>query len=135
MGTQNSKLGSVGWQDLTVPNAVEISDFYAAVVGWEKSPVSMGDYDDFNMLIPGTDEPAAGVCHAQGVNSDLPAQWLIYVHVADAYQAAEACERAGGKVLAGPRKMGDYGFCVIQDPAGAVLGLMSSLCHSDVTVL
>jgi predicted enzyme related to lactoylglutathione lyase len=32
----------VAWQDLTVPNAEAIRDFYAVVVGWRPEPVDMG---------------------------------------------------------------------------------------------
>jgi predicted enzyme related to lactoylglutathione lyase len=35
------------------------------------------------------------------------------------------CKEGGGRVISGPRDMGSYGrFCVIQDPAGAVAGLI-----------
>jgi uncharacterized protein len=61
-----TKIGTVGWQDLTVPNAEALRDFYKAVIGWESSPVDLGGYSDFNMISPGTDQPAAGICHARG---------------------------------------------------------------------
>ena len=66
-------LGTIGWRDLTVENAVQIRDFYSDVVGWQHSPVAMGDYDDFNMLA-GNGETVAGICHARGGNAGLPAQ-------------------------------------------------------------
>ena len=59
-------IGSVGWIDLTVPDAAAVRDFYQAVVGWTVSPVKMGDYDDFCMNPPSTGQPVAGVCHARG---------------------------------------------------------------------
>jgi hypothetical protein len=59
-------IGKVSWVDLTVGDAPRIRDFYQAVVGWEPSPVRMGDYSDFNMNVPGKSEPAAGICHARG---------------------------------------------------------------------
>lgn len=121
----NAGLGAIEWHDLTVDDATGLQQFYADVVGWESSPVSMGDYDDFNMLLPGTETPAAGVCHARGYNADMPAQWMMYVRVADVDASVAACESGGGRVLVGPKSMGDSNFCVIQDPAGAVLGLMS----------
>jgi predicted enzyme related to lactoylglutathione lyase len=36
-----SKIGTVGWQDLTVPDAERLRDFHAAVVGWRAEPVDM----------------------------------------------------------------------------------------------
>lgn len=84
----------------------------------------MGAYSDFNMIPPGSEQPAAGICHARGVNADLSPQWLIYITVENINKSAAACEELGGKIIAGPRDMCDYGkFCVIRDPAGAVAGL------------
>lgn len=108
--------GAVAWVDLTVTDAPRVRDFYREVVGWEPSPVDMGGYDDFNMNIPGTTEPAAGVCHARGVNADLPPQWLVYVVVADLAASAAAVERLGGAVLRRAKR-----HCLIRDPAGAIL--------------
>jgi predicted enzyme related to lactoylglutathione lyase len=36
------EVGSVGWIDLTVPEAEEVRDFYSAVVGWKSEPVDIG---------------------------------------------------------------------------------------------
>ena len=120
-----ANIGAIEWHDLTVDNASEVRDFYEQVVGWQSSAVSMGDYDDYCINLPDFDDTVAGVCHARGGNSKLPAQWLIYVRVASATASAEQCLKLGGEVLDGPRKMGGNNFCVIKDPAGAVLALVS----------
>ena len=113
--------GTIAWQDLTVDNAEQLRDFYAAVVGWTATPVHMGGYSDFTMNADG--EPVAGVCHARGGNADLPAQWLLYVTVDDLEHSIRECLRLGGHVVAPARGMGGGRFCVIQDPAGAVCAL------------
>lgn len=116
--------GAIEWHDLTVPNADEVRDFYAAVVGWKPQPVSMGDYYDWGMADPTTNEGRAGICHRRGTNADLPAQWIMYIRVADFDASVRECEARGGKVLVGPKNMGpDTRYCVIQDPAGAVCAL------------
>ena len=120
-----AKIGVIEWCDLTVDAAETVKDFYCGVVGWESSAASMGDYDDFNINLPQTGNTIAGICHARGGNSNLPAQWLMYVRVGDADASATRCEELGGRVLDGPRSMGSGRFCVIQDPAGAVLALVS----------
>ncbi len=116
-------VGSVGWIDLTVDNAEEIRDFYKSVIGWESDDVEMDGYSDFNMMAPGSGEPIAGVCHARGSNKDIPPQWILYFIVEDVDQSVKACESLGGKILVGPKKMGDATYCVIQDPAGAACAL------------
>lgn len=118
------EIGSIAWRDLTVPNADEVQGFYAQVVGWKTSPVSMGEYDDYNMESPQSGKAIAGVCHARGVNAKLPPQWLIYVVVENVEQSVKRCVELGGAVIDGPRNMGDKPFCVIRDPAGAHMGLV-----------
>ena len=115
--------GSILWRDLTVQDAELVRDFYRRVVGWEAEPVDMGGYADFNMRPPGSDEPVAGVCHARGSNADLPAQWLIYITVADLDRSIAECEASGGEVVTGPKDMGGARYCIVRDPAGAVAAL------------
>jgi predicted enzyme related to lactoylglutathione lyase len=125
MGTENRMpVGSVMWRDLTVENAGEIRDFYCNVVGWTASPHNVGDYDDFNIHSPESNEVVAGICHAWGENARIPPQWLIYIVVEDVAESARRCLKLGGAVLDGPRRMGGQGFCVIRDPAGAVAALI-----------
>lgn len=118
-------LGRVEWLDLTVHDGRRLRDFYSAVVGWKGEDVDMGMYSDYNMNLPESGETIAGICHARGPNSNLPAQWLVYVRVASVHEAAETCSQKGGKVLDGPKRMGSSDICVIQDPAGAVMALLS----------
>jgi uncharacterized protein len=117
--------GVMTWADLTVKDATKVRDFYKAVVGWEAVPVPMNGYADYQMNLPGTDQPVAGICHAQGANANLPAQWLLYITVADLDASIAACAKHAGTVIVEPRGMGAAGrFCVVQDPAGAVMALI-----------
>lgn len=110
--------------DLTVQDAESIRDFYASVVGWKPVPFPMGDHEDYFM---GTadGQVVAGVCHARGVNADLPPQWLTYVVVADLDESLRRSAAAGGTQVGAIRGGdGDTRFAVIRDPAGAHLALM-----------
>ena len=118
-------IGRIEWMDLSVVDASRVKDYYCAVVGWDSSEVDIGSYSDFNINLPGTHNTVAGLCHARGNNENLPSQWLIYVRVENVKESVTKCEKLGGKVLSGPRRMAGSNFCVIQDPAGAVLALMS----------
>lgn len=119
------EIGAITWRDLTVQNAEQVKTFYAEVVGWGFDSVDMGGYADFSMKTP-EGNTVAGICHARGENAGLPAQWLIYITVADVDKSAARCAELGGKILAAPKNMGDYGrFCIIQDPAGAVAALFA----------
>ena len=121
---EKPEVGSIGWIDLTVPNAEEVRDFYAAVTGWKSEPVGMGEYDDFNMCAPASGTPTAGVCHARGNNEGLPPTWMIYINVADVDASVAACREKGGEVVREITPMGDMGrYCVVRDPGGAVAAL------------
>ena len=76
-------------------------------------------------VVPDTQDTIAGVCHSQHSNANIPSQWLAYVRVESVADSAAICEKQGGEVLDGPRRMGGSYFCVIKDPAGAVMALLS----------
>lgn len=123
-----SNAGTISWVDLTVPNAEEIKSFYSKVVGWQSSPVNMGTYDDYAMLVPGTENAAAGICHLKGINKNVPSQWLIYINVDNLDVSLDECRNLGGHVLVEPKNLGEEGrYAVIQDPAGAVCALYQNL--------
>jgi predicted enzyme related to lactoylglutathione lyase len=126
MSSDSPEVGTIAWIDLTVENAADIRDFYKSIVGWRSDEVAMGEYNDFNMLPPESDELAAGICHARGSNTDLPVQWLLYFVVEDVDESATRCAELGGEVVTQPRAMGGGRFCVVRDPAGAVCALYST---------
>ena len=123
MASSDPSFGTVGWFDLTVDDASTLRDFYSDVVGWKAAPLSMGDYEDYVMSTQdGT--PVSGVCHARGSNAGLPAHWLMYVNVPDIEASRNACTQRGGSLLTPVKHMAGHGsYCVIRDPAGAVLAL------------
>jgi uncharacterized protein len=115
--------GSIGWIDLTVPDAIGIRDFYTNVTGWTPSAVDMGGYQDFCMHAEGGDM-VAGICHAREGNKDIPPVWLVYITVEDLDESISRCQEFGGKLRMPVRNMGSQGrYCVIEDPAGAVAAL------------
>ena len=122
----DNPMGRIGWTDLTVADADHARDFYAAVCGWtfDALPMDGGAYHDYVMKAPdGT--VVAGVCHARGPNAAQPAQWMNYVSVPDLAASLAACRAGGGQVVRDAMPLGEYGtLAVVQDPAGAVLGLI-----------
>ena len=124
--SEPTKPGTIVWIDQTSKNAEEVKEFYSKVVGWKASPVSLGDYDDYNMMPPDSDDPTVGICHARGVNADLPVGWLMYIQVVDLDESIAECKKLGGKILVGPKGMGGKSrYCVLEDPAGAVVALFA----------
>jgi len=121
-------VGRISWLDLTVSDASATRDFYRQVVGWSVQDVEMEDaserYADYNMF--GDDgNPAAGVCHARGVNLGLPPIWMIYLPVGDLAESVRRVREEGGKIIKATQgKDGEYACAVVQDLVGAYLGLV-----------
>lgn len=116
-------LGSLGWIDLTVPDAESLRDFYREVVGWQSEGVDCGGFHDYSM-IGAEGKPVAGVCHARGVNAMLPPVWIPYFVVADVERATTTAVARGATVISPPRAFPDGSRCaVVRDPVGAVCAL------------
>jgi uncharacterized protein len=127
-GTEGgASVGRIAWLDLTVPDATTLRDFYREVVGWSVHNVEMNDggegYADFGMLGE-NGKPAAGVCHARGVNQGLPPVWLLYLPVGDFDESLRRVSKEGGTVLKETRGgEGGFTYAVIRDPVGACVAL------------
>lgn len=118
------RTGLIKWADLTVANAEAVRDFYSAVVGWNAVGLPVEGREDFLMTHPESGDPAAGICHQAGSLEGIPQQWLVYVTVDDLDDSIAACGEHGGKVVFGPRESETIGrWCVVEDPAGAVMAL------------
>ncbi|GHE77393.1 VOC family protein [Thalassotalea profundi] len=118
-----SSIGDMAWIDLSVKNATEVKDFYQQVIGWKSEPISMGEYDDFAMSSPESGDTISGICHAQGVNNDLPPAWLPYFLVESIDKSVAQVLANGGELLTKIKTMGDDRYAVIKDPAGAACAI------------
>lgn len=120
-------VGRIAWLDLTVSDASTTRDFYRQVVGWSVHNIEMEDrgetYADYGML-GGDGNPAAGVCHARGVNVGLPPVWMIYLPVGDLAESLRRVQEEGGKVIkAMQSEEGAYVYAAVHDPLGAYFAL------------
>ena len=122
--TSQPRTGLIKWADLTVDDAESVRDFYSAVVGWGHFGLDVGGHEDFVMTNSESGDPAAGICHQAGEIEGLPRQWLVYVTVEDLDDSIAAAGEHGGKVVFGPKESESMGrWCVVEDPAGAVMAL------------
>lgn len=123
-----ARIGHIAWLDLTVADAAVARDFYREVVGWSVQEVAMEDagarYVDYCML--GDDgNPAAGVCHARGVNAGLPPIWMLHLPVGDLAESLRRVQEGKGRII--KETTGEDGGCtcaVVEDPVGACLALV-----------
>lgn len=126
-------VGHIAWIGLTVSDAKAASDFYRQVVGWSMQEVEARDfamadpdatYTDYDCC--GEDgEPAARICHARGVNLDMPTVWMLHLPVGDLDESLRRVGEEGGVVISGTfDEDGGYAHAVIQDPVGAYVALV-----------
>jgi predicted enzyme related to lactoylglutathione lyase len=99
--------------------------------------------------LEGRDTGATFTLRPDMVAQGVPPHWGIYVAVAGADDAAAMVTQAGGKIIAAPFDVFDFGrMAVCQDPAGAVFmvweakahqgtgitGVPGTLCWADLSV-
>ncbi|MFG0275177.1 MAG: VOC family protein [Phycisphaerales bacterium] len=124
-GDPSASTGCIAWLDLTVPDASAMRDFYCEVIGWSAQDAALEDggerYADYCMH--GADgHPAAGICHARGVNAGLPPVWLLYLPVGDLDESLRRVQAEGGSIIKAP-PTGAGATAVIRDPAGVCVAL------------
>ena len=123
----DAPVGHIAWLDLTITNAASTAEFYKQVVGWSVQDLAMKheaiDYADYLMQGP-NGKAIAGVCHARGVNLELPPVWLLYLPVGDMQESLRLVPELGGTVLRSIKgKDGAYVYAAIQDPVVAVFAI------------
>ena len=109
------------WLDLSSSDAGASRDYYSKLFGWKVEVNPDPQYGGYGLAKLGGKDVA-------GIGPKMDPQgrsaWMIYVGTGDADEAAKKITAAGGKVIAPPMQVGPQGrMVVVQDPAGAVLGL------------
>lgn len=127
-GDATGSVGHIAWVALATDDASSSSDFYREVVGWSVKEVEMVDGDDRYLdhdMLGGDGRPAAGICHARGVNEGLPPIWLLHIPVGDLAESLRLVGENGGKVIAETTRGRDgYAYGVIEDPVGVRIALV-----------
>ena len=120
---ETSEAASTGteytWHELSTSDPEAAWDFYSELFGWTKEAShDMGPMGEY--LIFGQDGKQIGGIFKTPPDRPASSNWLSYVSVDSAEQAAEAAKDAGGQVLNGPMEVpgGDLVAQLI-DPQGA----------------
>jgi len=121
--------GNFCWADLATNDTDGAKAFYTDLFGWEAvdTPTDVGA--PYTMLLKGG--KPVGALYAIGADhAGAPPHWQPYVSVEDADAVAAEATTHGGHVLMAPMDVMDSGrMSMIQDPAGAVLGLWQAKQH------
>ena len=116
--------GRFTWNELMTNDIARTKAFYGQTLGWTFDPFPMPDGEYWIAKAPdGT--PAAGIMPMDPQDTESQPGWLAYVQVDDLDRAVMAVTSAGGQILQPAMDIPNVGrIAVIEDPAGAVIGLM-----------
>ena len=128
--------GSFSWVELATSDPQAAKSFYAALFGWTAvdNPMGPGPEDIYTRLqLGGKDVAALYKMMKEQAARGVPPNWLCYVTVASADEAAKKARELGGTVLAEPFDVQDYGrMAMLQDPEGAVFAVWQPRTHIGI---
>ncbi len=128
--------GSFCWVELGTTDQNGAKQFYGSLFGWTATDFPMGPNEVYTMF--SLDASNTSACYA--LNPEMrahgvPPHWLLYVSVADADQTSAKVAPAGGKVMAGPFDVMEFGrMAVLQDRAGATIAVWQPKTHHGTRI-
>jgi predicted enzyme related to lactoylglutathione lyase len=114
--------GSFCWIELGTTDQPAAKSFYQALFGWTPADMPMGPDDFYTIFkLEGRDAAAAYTLLPEQRAQGVPPNWMLYIMVVSADDAAKRAAELGGTVLKDAFDVFDAGrMAVLQDPTGAV---------------
>ena len=114
--------GKFIWADLVTDNALVAQKFYTALFGW-----TFYDYGGY-LVGRHDDRPLCGMFQRPRPKDRVAEpRWFGYISVGNVERTQQAVTKAGGWVMAEPKKMAKRGEqAVFADPEGALFGVIKS---------
>ena len=99
--------------------------FYTQLFGWTTEETVMENGEKYiTANVAGV--PMGGISKLPPQPQNIPPNWGLYITVTDVDASAEQAQELGGNMFMPPMDVPDVGrFCVIQDPQGAYIALMT----------
>ncbi len=117
--------GTFCWNELITRDMAGASKFYTELLGWKAVDSGMPGMD-YTMLKAGDKDAGGMMTMPPDVPGEVPAHWMAYIAVDDVDAAAKKAAELGGEVFHGPEDIPNVGrFCIIKDPTGAVVSLIT----------
>ncbi len=142
------KPGSFCWFELATTDQAAAKEFYISLFGWTVNDMPMGEEFYSMFQLEGKDVGAAYSLRPEQRSGGVPPNWMLYIAVKDADEAARRAGELGGKICAPAFDVGDMGrMAVLADPAGATFsvwqakkqsvtlaqGVDGSVCWADLS--
>ncbi|MCP4683845.1 MAG: VOC family protein [bacterium] len=117
--------GTFCWNELCTRDVKAAGEFYSKLIGWELKEESMTDMS-YTLLKAGDKEVGGMMAMPPDVPKEVPSHWMSYITVDDVDGLIPKVTELGGKVVFGPMDIPKVGrFCVISDPTGAAVSLIT----------
>jgi len=128
--------GSFCWLELATTDQNAAKEFYHSLFGWAINDFPMGPGEVYTMFdLEGRNAAAAYNMNQQMRQQGVPPHWMLYMATDSADQTATKTKQAGGKVLAGPFDVMEFGrMATLQDPSGANFSVWQPKSHTGIGV-
>jgi uncharacterized protein len=127
-----NKPGSFSWIELATSDQNAAKQFYTSLFGWEVEDSPIGDNEFYSMFKLEVQYVGAAFTMPKDQREQgVPPYWGIYIAVENADSSAERGQQLGGKVIAPPFDVMEYGrMAVLQDPTGVTFSVWQPKLHS-----
>jgi predicted enzyme related to lactoylglutathione lyase len=116
--------GTFCWNELGTKDLDAAKRFYTELLGWELKESNAAGMAYNEIYVAG--RPIGGLYQMGPEYGDAPSHWMPYVQVDDVEASARRVEELGGKVCVPPTDIPNTGrFCVVTDPTGATISLIT----------
>jgi predicted enzyme related to lactoylglutathione lyase len=124
MDEKLKKHGSISWSELITSDPKAAKKFYGEMFGWKFDDMQMetGIYS----VVKANDDEVAGIMAFPPDSPPQPPHWGLYITVDNVDESAEKAVGLGAQVALPPMDIPEVGrFCVLQDPQGAYISIIS----------
>jgi len=124
MNEQFRQHGAFSWCELMATDVEAAKAFYTKLFGWGAEDMPMPGMT-YTVVKAGGNE-IGGIMPIPEEAKGMPPAWGAYVTVDDVDLTAKTAEQLGAKLCVAPRDIPGVGrFCVIQDPQGATINVIT----------
>jgi uncharacterized protein len=127
--------GSFCWAELATTDDASAKKFYTALFGWGSEDSPAGP-DMIYTTLKKNGKSVGALYKMRPEQKGMPPNWMTYVTVVSADEAAKKAKELGGKLLMEPFDVMDIGrMAVVQDPQGASFSLWQPKKHIGAEVI
>lgn len=124
--------GTMCWTELMSKDVEKAKTFYSELFGWKIAESNVAGMT-YSEIVVG-DQHVGGMFQMTPECGDGPSHWMSYVAVDDVDASAKQVTKLGGSICVPPTDIPTVGrFCVITDPTGATLSMITMNCTGSQT--